>query len=53
MNAVSQMMMPKALSIWVICDDELACVASFHPQNYTGIKGKAYQLRGMATTRKI
>lgn len=32
--------------------DELACVASFHPQNYEGFPGKAYQLRGMATTEK-
>jgi predicted GNAT family N-acyltransferase len=30
--------------------DELACIASFHPQTYTGFEGKAYQLRGMATT---
>jgi predicted GNAT family N-acyltransferase len=30
-------------------NEELACVASFHPQNYTGYEGKAYQLRGMAT----
>ena len=29
--------------------DELACVASFHPKNYEGFEGKAYQLRGMAT----
>lgn len=33
-------------------DDELACVASFHPQNYGEFAGKAYQLRGMATTEK-
>lgn len=33
-------------------DDELACIASFHPQNYEGFEGKAYQLRGMATTEK-
>ena len=32
--------------------DELACVASFHPQNYGEYAGKAYQLRGMATTEK-
>ena len=29
--------------------DQLVCVASFHPQNYNGYPGKAYQLRGMAT----
>ncbi|GAB3926481.1 GNAT family N-acetyltransferase [Mucilaginibacter myungsuensis] len=32
--------------------EELACVASFHPQNYGEFAGKAYQLRGMATTEK-
>jgi GNAT superfamily N-acetyltransferase len=30
--------------------DELACVASFHPQGYGGYNGLGYQLRGMATT---
>jgi len=30
--------------------EELACIASFHPQGYEGYTGKAYQLRGMATT---
>jgi predicted GNAT family N-acyltransferase len=34
-------------------NDELACIASFHPQNYEGFEGKAYQLRGMATTEKF
>jgi predicted GNAT family N-acyltransferase len=33
-------------------NDELACIVSFHPQNYEGFEGKAYQLRGMATTEK-
>jgi predicted GNAT family N-acyltransferase len=33
-------------------DDELACVASFHPQKYNGYDGIAYQLRGMATIEK-
>jgi len=32
--------------------DELACIASFHPQTYGEYAGKAYQLRGMATTEK-
>jgi GNAT superfamily N-acetyltransferase len=32
--------------------EALACIASFHPQEYTGYPGKAYQLRGMATTEK-
>ena len=30
-------------------NDQLVCVASFHPQNYKEYTGKAYQLRGMAT----
>lgn len=32
--------------------EELACVASFHPQTYQDYQGKAYQLRGMATLEK-
>lgn len=30
-------------------DGVLACVASFHPQNYGDFAGTGYQLRGMAT----
>jgi predicted GNAT family N-acyltransferase len=30
-------------------NDELACIASFHPQNYGEFRGIGYQLRGMAT----
>jgi GNAT superfamily N-acetyltransferase len=30
-------------------DDLLACIASFHPQNYGEFTGVGYQLRGMAT----
>ncbi|QEM12095.1 GNAT family N-acetyltransferase [Mucilaginibacter rubeus] len=33
-------------------DDELACVASFHPQSYGEFNGMGYQLRGMATIEK-
>jgi len=33
-------------------DDELACVASFHPQGYGEFAGAGYQLRGMATLEK-
>jgi GNAT superfamily N-acetyltransferase len=29
--------------------DKLVSIATFHPQNYGDFKGKAYQLRGMAT----
>ena len=32
--------------------DNLACIASFHPKPYGEFKGKAYQLRGMATLEK-
>ena len=34
-------------------NEQLACVASFHPQTYVGYEGKAYQLRGMATLEKF
>jgi predicted GNAT family N-acyltransferase len=34
-------------------NDELACVASFHPQSYGEFAGTGYQLRGMATTEKF
>ena len=34
-------------------DDELACVASFHPQNYRDFGEGGYQLRGMATVEKF
>src|ERR1700761_5700105 len=30
-------------------NDELACIASFPPQQYEGFDGIGYQLRGMAT----
>jgi predicted GNAT family N-acyltransferase len=33
-------------------NDQLVCVASFHPQNYRKYNGNAYQLRGMATIEK-
>jgi predicted GNAT family N-acyltransferase len=33
-------------------NDQLVCVASFHPQNYGEYNGSAYQLRGMATIEK-
>src|ERR1700709_218609 len=31
---------------------ELACIASFHTQNYGQFTGTGYQLRGMATAEK-
>jgi ribosomal protein S18 acetylase RimI-like enzyme len=33
-------------------NDELACIASFHPQSYGEFNGTGYQLRGMATIEK-
>ncbi|RYY37390.1 MAG: GNAT family N-acetyltransferase [Sphingobacteriaceae bacterium] len=33
--------------------NELACIASFHPQSYGEFTGRGYQLRGMATTEKF
>ncbi|HEY4324101.1 MAG TPA: GNAT family N-acetyltransferase [Mucilaginibacter sp.] len=33
-------------------NDQLLCIASFHPQDYEGFEGKGYQLRGMATIEK-
>jgi predicted GNAT family N-acyltransferase len=33
-------------------NNELACVVSFHPQNYGAFTGAGYQLRGMATIEK-
>lgn len=32
-----------------LVNDELVCIASFHPIGYKDFAGKAYQLRGMAT----
>jgi GNAT superfamily N-acetyltransferase len=32
--------------------EELACIASFHPQSYGEFTGAGYQLRGMATLEK-
>jgi GNAT superfamily N-acetyltransferase len=32
--------------------EEIACIASFHPQGYGGYTGTGYQLRGMATIEK-
>jgi predicted GNAT family N-acyltransferase len=40
---------PDAFHLGYYVEDELACVASFHPVNYDGYSGQAYQLRGMAT----
>jgi predicted GNAT family N-acyltransferase len=42
-----------AFHIGYYVDEELACIASFHPQNYGPYIGLGYQLRGMATIEKF
>lgn len=32
--------------------DELACIASFHPESFGEFSGQGYQLRGMATVEQ-
>ncbi|GAA3975481.1 GNAT family N-acetyltransferase [Mucilaginibacter dorajii] len=39
-----------AFHLGYYADDQLACIVSFHPQNYSGFGESGYQLRGMATT---
>jgi len=34
-------------------NNELVCIASFHPQNYGDFDGTGYQLRGMATVEEF
>lgn len=41
--------LPGAFHLGYFAGDELACVASLHPQGYEGYAGAGYQLRGMAT----
>ena len=40
---------PESFHLGYFDHDQLACIASFHPQRYGEFAGKAYQLRGMAT----
>jgi len=42
----------EAFHLGYYVDDELACIASFHPQLYGEFNGTGYQLRGMATIEK-
>jgi len=44
--------LPGAFHLGFFKNDELACVASFHPQSYGKFTGPGYQLRGMATIEK-
>jgi predicted GNAT family N-acyltransferase len=39
-----------AFHLGYYADDQLACIVSFHPQNYGEFGEGGYQLRGMATT---
>ncbi|MBD1392477.1 GNAT family N-acetyltransferase [Mucilaginibacter glaciei] len=44
---------PQSFHLGYFANGELACIASFHPQTHGDFKGKAYQLRGMATTEQF
>ncbi len=44
--------LPGAFHLGYCLGDELACIASFHPQGFGEYTGEGYQLRGMATTEK-
>jgi GNAT superfamily N-acetyltransferase len=44
--------LPGAFHLGYFAEEELACIASFHPQNYGEFTGTGYQLRGMATVEK-
>ena len=44
--------LPGAFHLGYFVGDELACIASFHPQSYNEYVGQGYQLRGMATTEQ-
>jgi GNAT superfamily N-acetyltransferase len=40
---------PESFHLGYFVNEQLVCVASFHPQGYEPFTGKGYQLRGMAT----
>ena len=44
--------LPQAFHLGYYVGEELACIASFHPQAYGDFTGTGYQLRGMATIPK-
>ena len=44
--------LPGAFHLGFYEHDELACIASFHPQGFGAYAGAGYQLRGMATFEK-
>ncbi|QJD96925.1 GNAT family N-acetyltransferase [Mucilaginibacter robiniae] len=41
--------LPGSFHLGYYADEQLVCIASFHPQSYQEYAGVAYQLRGMAT----
>jgi predicted GNAT family N-acyltransferase len=41
--------LPGAFHLGYYANNDLVCVASFHPQSHEGFAGTGYQLRGMAT----
>ena len=43
---------PGAFHLGYYVGEELACIASFHPQSYGEYNGAGYQLRGMATSEQ-
>src|ERR1700748_1825522 len=40
---------PESFHLGYFVDEELVCIATFHPSTYKEYMGNAYQLRGMAT----
>jgi len=45
--------LPGAFHLGYFTNNELVCIASFHPQAYGGFAGPGYQLRGMATIEEF
>jgi len=44
--------LPGAFHLGYYANEDLVCIASFHPQTYPLYTGTGYQLRGMATIEK-
>ncbi|CAM3964622.1 GNAT family N-acetyltransferase [Mucilaginibacter galii] len=43
---------PDSFHLGYFVNEQLVCVASFHPQSYAEFTGRGYQLRGMATLKE-
>ena len=43
---------PDSFHLGYFVNEQLVCVASFHPQGYAEFTGRGYQLRGMATLKE-